>query len=108
VVHCPQNNITLHSLFLPLAALTHVESDMTVKGDTSICYYSELVLESVVDSPIEREAQLTSHKATRMTAMFTISGEVDFRNSIFGSHMFKETDLVGCGSKWVWKKLCGW
>jgi len=81
---------------------------MTVKGNTSICYYSELVLESVVDLLIEREAQLTSHKATRTTATFTISREVDFQNLIFGSCMFKETDLVGCSSKWVWKKLCGW
>jgi len=82
---------------------------MTVKSETSICYYSELVLESVVDSLIEREAQLTSHKAARTTATFTISRKVDFWNSIFGSPMFKETYLVGYCSKWVWKKIvCGW
>ena len=66
---------------------------MTVKSKTSICYYSELVLESVVDSLIEREAQLTSHMAARTTATFMISGKANFRNSIFGSPMFKECIL---------------
>ena len=93
MAQCPRNNITIHSLFLPLAKPTHVKSDMTVKSETSICYYSELVLESVVDSLIRREAQLTSHKAARTTATFTISGKADFRNSIFGSPMFKERIL---------------
>ena len=66
---------------------------MIVKSKTSIYYYSELVLESVVDLLIEREAQLTSHMAARMTAMFMISSKADFQNSIFGSPMFKERIL---------------
>ena len=88
---------SLHSLFPPFAVPTHVESNMTVKEETPICYYSELVLESVINSLVRREAQLTSHKATRTTATFTMSSEIDFRKSTFGSRMFEKLILWGCG-----------
>lgn len=46
---------------------------MEVEGDTSIRCYSELVSESVINSMIEREVQLTSHKAAKTIITFTIN-----------------------------------
>ena len=88
----------------PSGTPTHIESDVKLECKRPISNDSRLVHESVINSLIEREVQLTSHKAARMTARFTMSGKVDFWKSAFGSRMFVKC-IVGIG-RMSKKMLC--
>jgi hypothetical protein len=91
----PQKDISLCFLFPPLTVPAHIKSNLKTDFEAPTHYYIGLVLESVIDSLIQKEGQLTSHKAAKANMTFKII-DICICKSTFKNRMFVKRILGRC------------